>query len=221
MKYIVSAYILFSVVASCQQTSGNNSRTHGACSPAVTGNGNKIIIKTCNIGEANTEKLKSFLSNILITQRNDTVEILSRLNACLTSVEELKEGYWQIIPEQQRLELQKAFHQAIPHNAFPGAMVYVENGQDDHNRGKVASELIYTFQQAGWTSVIAHSTILFGDSDQPVGIVVDAKAENNETADAIARALRSVFGDRVVFRSVNTGRYPINTVEVHIWNRPQ
>jgi len=78
------AFILAATLACYgQNVSTGSAKTSGSCSPAVTGSGNTINIKTCGMTDEQVSEFRNLLQQILASQANaeDLIRVLRELNS--------------------------------------------------------------------------------------------------------------------------------------------
>ncbi len=105
----ILALITVSASLWAQQSSGP-AATKGSCSPANTGNSNTFNFTCSGLTAAQQKLLESvpaLLNKLLNSQTDNTTEILSRLDACVAGVNQVKEQQtaWRLpVAQQEKLE---------------------------------------------------------------------------------------------------------------------
>jgi hypothetical protein len=156
------------------------------------------------------------LHKLLVAQGDTTSQILNRLDACVSGVTELKEGYW-VDPTSKQLD---GFVSTL--NGVPGLRVEIIVGNgDNHNREKVANALRSALRTANWEATIFHlQSFLPPNAQMPRGIEISAK-QDSPTIQVLAKALIDVFGKVNVTGYLAT-RFldPSSDVAITIWPKP-
>jgi hypothetical protein len=91
--------ILLVLVVHCwsQTTTTGKAETSGSCSPATTGNNNTFTITCTGLTTDQAKSLASIpsvLNKILQKQKDESAEIISRLNDCVEGVKQARKGIY-------------------------------------------------------------------------------------------------------------------------------
>ncbi len=164
MKYI-ALLMLFSVRAFCQSTGAAN--TKGNCSPAITGHGNTINIKTCGIEQG--DEFRKLLKSIASSQQLDTATILKRLDECLRTM-----------ADRHLTDAQKATVWAAI-STLPGHKVSIWIPLGNSEAKGFAMDFVDLFRKAKWTGLEGAGLGQGIYDKDPVGIEVTVNDNDART----------------------------------------
>ena len=142
--------------AICQSQTTGPAATTGSCSPAITGSGNTINIKTC--GTEQGDEFRKLLKTIANNQQLDTATILKKLDNCL-----------QTMADRHLTEAQKTSILAKV-SPFPGHKVSINIPLGNSEAKSYAMEFVELFRQARWTGIEGAGVSQSVWDKDPVGI---------------------------------------------------
>jgi hypothetical protein len=142
-----------------QTTTTGKAETKGPCSPAVTGSGNTISIKTCGMSAQEMTEFQQALRNILSNEQLDTAAILKKLDGCLQTMSDRH------LTGPQKQSILAAI------GTSPGHKIIIATTSADEAK-IYATEFVKRFESAQWT--LEYGGLLVGlySGPDPVGIVI-------------------------------------------------
>ena len=141
MRYPVIACVALTLLCSAQTKTSGNAETRGTCSPAITGSGNAIDIKTCGLGQRQIADFRELLRSMLDTEKVDTAEVIKKLDACLQTM----------APRRLTASEKKAIEDAIA--PYPAEHISVICPAADTEAQTYAMDFIQVFKRHQWTGV--------------------------------------------------------------------
>jgi hypothetical protein len=133
--------LLFCLVSTaiCQSQTTGPATTKGPCSPAITGSGNTINIKTC--GTEQGDEFRKLLKTIASNQQLDTATILKKLDDCL-----------QTMANRHLTEAQKTSILAKV-SPLPGHKISINIPLGNSEAKSYAMEFVEIFRKARWIGI--------------------------------------------------------------------
>jgi hypothetical protein len=182
----VAAFLLFPCIILAQQSTV----TSGQCSPIAPNNNGSVTINCSGLNQAQQKLLESvpaLLTKLLASQSDNTSEILSKLDACVAGVTQVKEqqAAWRIT-EQQRADLQRRLaghHADVSINVIP----------QDRNAALFGIDLIAALKDYGSYDNKGLNTD-YGLNPQIEGVVLLVSHPDFPEAVFLMQALSAVFG---------------------------
>jgi hypothetical protein len=188
MKFVALFFV--SVTLYAQQSTGP-AATKGTCSPATTGNQNTFNFTCSGLTPAQQKLLESIpalLNKLLDSQTDNTAEILSRLDACVAGVNQVKEQQtpWRLPDDQQTTlrGLLSGHHADVSVHVIP----------QDRNASLFGADLLLALREYSTAPEEQKFNSDFRLSPQIEGIVVMVSHQDFPEARFLQQALHTATG---------------------------
>jgi hypothetical protein len=160
MKTVLALFLIVCATATSQTQTSGKAKTAAPCSPAVSGNNNKLTITCTGVSDKVGSQLVD-LMNKIATNQIDAQAVLSKLDSCLVAVNAVKENQkaWTLSDDQKKRlhDLLKNTKGKVTVNVLPS----------DHNASLMGADLYSVLKDANWDV----GSCLNNDFTLPAGVV--------------------------------------------------
>jgi hypothetical protein len=213
VRYGAVLVLLIALPCPAQTTTTGKAETKGVCSPAITGSGNTINIKTCGMNMQQIAEFRELLRGILSSQQSDTAMIVRKLDGCL-----------QAMSDRHLTDIQRdAIMSTI--RLLSGHSIIISVPEGNTEAKAYALEFVELFKAARWAGLdgsgLAQNAYDGGD---PIGVRVLVNAEDaregrvRPDAAALVKTLSELgLTDKSVF---SNPQVPSQEIELRIGVKP-
>jgi hypothetical protein len=206
---LLAAFLWLPLVALGQQPLTGNASAVGACSPATTGSNNQITLNCAHLTPEQRQiilNMPDLINKLLVQQRESTLELISRLDACI-----VQGAPRSVTPEQRRRIIADL---ANPTGA-PEIRVRATNSNNESSR--FAGQLQDAFANTpGWTAPLVFENMVAG-ATLPTGLIAVVQDQHNINGIAIQRLFAQI-GISIQFEIDAT--LPPNIVVMVVYQKP-